>query len=511
MGERIFGLWCDSVGLTANGSEVDETGWDFFVEFPCKPHNGLPRDMSPAPIECKIQVKSTDHRRKGVRVTLSNLERLIKAKMPAFFCFIEFDCKNEAQAAYLVHVGKEIIGKTLKKIRELDSQGERHRLHKHKMIIKYGDSDRLADTTGESLKRAIERHIPSTLEKYIEDKNKLLETLGFEDGKGELTITVSGNDPVSDIIDLSLGLREEIYIDKSVAYHKRFGILSENQLLSSEKAILDIKFEPKRAVLTFRKYKFSPGVSLDAEVYVSPFNKILPEQYLKFRVKSKMFDFVFEPFNGKEKCSFNFREDRRSCLDELKNHLRVFTMLKNASRPLILEISDEGKELPKIPFNISVNDEIHDWSDVYKIAEMASSICRKFSISESEVLVTIDELIQSSRSIEVFYHILYADPETFCDQLPADAQGYQQGDRLACTSSVMAVIGSHLIRCFWAIVGSLSLVKRNQYKLVVDEIRAGNELVAIDGEVIEQNEINEKFDEFEQELQSMGLATIRML
>jgi hypothetical protein len=222
MGERIFGLWCDSVGLTANGSEVDETGWDFFVEFPCKPHNGLPRDMSPAPIECKIQVKSTDHRRKRERIKLSNLERLIKAKMPAFFCFIEFDGKNEAQAAYLVHIGKEIIEKTLKEIRKLDSKGERDRLHKNKMEIKYGDSDRLADTTGESLKRAIERHIPSTLGKYLEDKNKLLETLGFEEGKGQLTITMSSNDPVRDIVDLSLGLRQEIYIDKSVAYHKRF-------------------------------------------------------------------------------------------------------------------------------------------------------------------------------------------------------------------------------------------------------------------------------------------------
>jgi hypothetical protein len=223
-----------------------------------------------------------------------------------------------------------------------------------------------------------------------------------------------------------------------------------------------------------------------------------------------MFEFVIEPFNGKGKCSVDFRDNQRNYLNDIKAHLQVFNLLKNASHTLILEISDEAKELPTIPFNISVNDEIDDCSDAYKIAEMASSICRKFSISESDVLVTLGELIQSSRSIEGFYHILYADPKTVCVQLPADAQGYKQGDRLACTSSVMAGIGSHTIGCFWAIVGSLSLVNENQYRLVANEIIVGNELVAINDKVIEQSAINENFDKFEQELQKMGLATIRI-
>lgn len=431
--------------------------------------------------------------------------------MPAFFCFIEFDGKNEAQAAYLIHVGKEIIEKTLKKIRQLDSKGERDRLHKHEMKIKYGDSDRLTDTTGESLKIAIERHIPSTLEKYIEDKNKLLETLGFEDGKGQLTITMSSNDPVSDIVDLSLGLRQKIYIDKSVGYHKRFGILSKDELLTSEEAIIGIIVEPTRAILKFKQYEFSPGVSLNAELYISPFNQFFNEQYLKFRVKSKMFEFVIEPFNGKVKGSFDFRDNQRNYLNDLKAHLQVFTLLKSSSHPLVLEISDEAKTLPPIPLKISVNDEIDDWSDIYKIADMASSICRRFSILESDVLVTIGELIRESHSIEGFHQILYADPKTVHVDFPADPKGHQQGDRLACTSSVMAVIGSHTIGCFCAIVGSLSSVNENQYRLVANEIIVGNELVAIDDNVIEQSAINENFDKFEQELQKMGLSTIRML
>ncbi|MEG4807216.1 hypothetical protein QUA79_06895 [Microcoleus sp. F8-D1] len=511
MGESIFGFWCACVGLTANISQVDETGWDFFVEFPCDSSSVSPRDMLPTPIECKIQVKSTDGTRKKTPITLSNLERLIKAQIPAFFCFIEFDGKNEAQAVYLVHVGKDIIEKTLKTIRKLDSKGERDRLNKHEITIKYTDNNRLTETTGESLKRAIEEHIPGTLKEYISDKSKLLDTLGFEDGKGEFTITMSGSDPVGEMVDLSLGLCKEVYINKSIGYHKRFEILSEDQRLSSEGAILRIEAKPEPAILKFKEFKFSPGIELSADLYLSPFiNQFLPEQYLKFRVKSTMFELIFEPFNRQLKYSFHFPDDRRNYLNELKIHLKVFTLLKKASHPLVLEVSDKAKKRTPISFNISVSDEIDDWSDVYKIVEMASSICEKFSISESDVLVTISELMQTQHSIEDFYEILYADPKTVHIDFPANSEEYEQGDRLAFTSSVMATIGSHTIRCFWAVIGSLSLVNKDQYRLIAEEIVAGNELVAVEGEVIEQSAIDRKFDEFEEELQRMGLATIRI-
>ena len=62
MGERCFGIWCSSVGITANKSDIDRTGWDFIVEFPWEKSEKIPKDMLLAPIECKVQVKSTDNR-----------------------------------------------------------------------------------------------------------------------------------------------------------------------------------------------------------------------------------------------------------------------------------------------------------------------------------------------------------------------------------------------------------------------------------------------------------------
>jgi len=511
MGESSFKLWCDSVGLTANSSIVDERGWDFFVEFPCDSSSVLPRDMLPTPIECKIQVKSTDRKKKRKAIEVSNLERLIKAQIPAFFCFIEFDGKNEAQAVYLVHVGKDIIEKTLKRIRELDSKGERYRLNKPRITINYTESNKLTETTGQSLKRAIEEHIPGTLEGYISDKSKLLDTLGFEDGKGEFTITKSGSDPVGEMVYLSLGLRQEVNIDKSIGSYKRFGILSENQKLSSEGAILRIEAKPEPGVLKFKKDDFYPELVLSADLYLSDFfGKSLPEKYRNIRVKSTMFELILEPFNGELKCSFPCPDKRRNSLNELKSHLKVLTLLKKASHPLVLEVSDKAKKRTPIFFTISVSDKRDDWSDVYNIVEMASSICEKLSISESDVLVSISELMQIKHSIENLYRILDAAPTTVPIDFAANPEEYEQGDRLACTSSVMTTIGSKTIRFFLAVVGSISLVNQAQYRLIAEDKVFRNKLVTVEGEVIEQSAIDRKFDEFEKELQRMGFATIRI-
>ncbi|NJL69034.1 MAG: hypothetical protein HC894_24655 [Microcoleus sp. SM1_3_4] len=78
MGENIFQFWCNSVGLTANGSKVDKRGWDCFVEFPNNSSGVIPRDLVPKPIECKVQVKSTDLKKKGEDIKLSNLESLVE-------------------------------------------------------------------------------------------------------------------------------------------------------------------------------------------------------------------------------------------------------------------------------------------------------------------------------------------------------------------------------------------------------------------------------------------------
>ncbi|MFO0174804.1 MAG: hypothetical protein ACK51W_20365, partial [Aphanizomenon sp.] len=75
LGETEFTKLCLQVDLTIHKSQMDRTGWDFLVEFPWKPDNLSPQDILPAPLECKIQVKSTNEQRNRESITLSNLHR----------------------------------------------------------------------------------------------------------------------------------------------------------------------------------------------------------------------------------------------------------------------------------------------------------------------------------------------------------------------------------------------------------------------------------------------------
>lgn len=513
LGQFIFAAWCSSVGLTANGSQIDKTGWDFFVEFPLKQEDKLPKDMLPAPIECKIQVKSTDKRERKLSITVSNLNRLVKAQMPTFFCFIEFDGKNEAQSAYLVHVGKGIIEKTLKRIRELQSKGDENKLNKHTITIHYGDNDRLADTTGESLKSSIESHIPNGIEKYIEIKNELLKNLGFENGRYQGTITVSSNDHIRDIIDLTLGIHKEVIIEKFISYHSRFGIISNQPFEDFGKGFLSIQARPIKAIVKFKEYEFSPGLSFDANLYLSPLSRLISEKHSKFRVETKLFEIVIEIFkDDKIICSFRPKYGERSPLNELRDFLKVLTLLQNSSNALILEIQPESEDLPLFPLrNLSISDKVGDWLRPYQIAGMAMSICSQFHISESSVIATIDGLLEFSRSIELLHKVLYGDPKTVTVDFPDEGEGYQEGTKAACTSFIKTVIGNHTLGCCLGIVGSLTLKDESRYRLIADKFLIGRELLAIGNDVIDKEIIHRELDKFEEALQQEEIVTIRMI
>lgn len=518
LGETEFTKLCLQVDLTTQKSQMDRTGWDFLVEFPWKPDNLSPQDILPAPLECKIQVKSTNEQRKRESITLSNLHRLIKANIPAFYCFIEFDGKPEPQAIYLVHVGKEIIEKTLKRIRELENEGKGDQLNKKHLSITYGDADRLADITGQSLKNEIEKHIPEGMEKYIENKNQLLNTLGFEDGKGQFNFTIISDDPIRDILDLSLGIRKELDIDNSIIHDKRFGILSKTPYIEGDGGILSLKVEPLEAELKFKEYKFSPGISFSAKLYISPFNEFIPKERIKLRVESRFFEFIIE---SNQNINFSIRSYAEgSSLKELKNFLQVMTILEKSSSPIIVEMKSAYPTLsfsledpPESLFDPSIfNDPEYNWSRVHELAEMAIEICREMDIPENEVLINIEELIRSFRTsgnIQLLYQALSGNVESVNLRFSVEPPGYQQGAKAAIIFFVTFYIGNYIIGCCLALVGSLSILAE-QPSLTGEKFLRGRQFIGTDETILTQELVDLGLNELKEELQNEELAFIHI-
>jgi hypothetical protein len=518
LGETEFTKLCLQADLTIHKSQMDRTGWDFLVEFLWKPDNLSPQDILPAPLECKIQVKSTNEQRKRESITLSNLHRLIKAKIPAFYCFIEFDGKPEPQAIYLVHVGKEIIEKTLRRIRELENKDNGYQLNKHTLDITYGNADRLADITGQSLKHEIEKHIPEGMEKYIENKNQLLKTLGFEDGRYQFNFTLASDDPIRDILDLSLGIRKELDIDNSIIHDKRFGILSKTPYIDRYGGILSLKVEPLEAELKFKEYKFSPGISFPANLYISPFNEFIPQERIKLRVESRFFEFIIEL---NQNINFSIRSYAEgSSLKELKNFLQVMTILEKSSNPILVEMESAYPTLsfsledpPESLFDPSIfNDPAYNWSRVHELAEMAIEICRKMDIPENEVLINIEELIRSFRTsgnIQLLYQALSGNVESVNLLFSVEPPGYQQGAKAAIIFFVTLYIGNYIIGCCLALVGSLSILAE-QPSLTGEKFLRGRQFIGTDETILTQELVDLGLNELKEELQNEELAFIHI-
>lgn len=188
MGESTFSLWCADAGIIPNGSQIDKTGWDYFVEFPFEDLND-PTEIHKAAIECKVQIKATDKKERKLPVSLSNLRRLITAQMPAFFVFIEFDGSDSAKDAFIVHVDNELITKVLKKLHEIEQSDKTNKFNKRKMTISYGDSHKMEHLNGDCLKEVFISHIGMDISRYISNKIKHLESTGFEDGFAQINFT----------------------------------------------------------------------------------------------------------------------------------------------------------------------------------------------------------------------------------------------------------------------------------------------------------------------------------
>ncbi|MCU4373294.1 hypothetical protein KTH39_15930, partial [Acinetobacter ursingii] len=128
LGESTFAMWCAQVGLVANNSAIDKTGWDYYVEFPIS-SNITTHELHKSAFECKVQVKATDKQDRKLPVTISNLRRMATLQMPAFYIFLEFDGKNEVQNAFVLHIDNEWIYKILKRVHKIE-QSEKALLHK---------------------------------------------------------------------------------------------------------------------------------------------------------------------------------------------------------------------------------------------------------------------------------------------------------------------------------------------------------------------------------------------
>lgn len=476
MGESTFSLWCAEAGLVHNGSKIDKTGWDFYVEFPFTGSSDIHQLHAPA-IECKVQVKASDKRDRKLAIKLSNLRRLITAQMPAFFVFIEFDGEASAQRAYLRHVDQEIISKTLEKIHKIEQLEGRSDHHKRTITIDYDDEHELKQLGGLTLKSVIESYVANGMVAYISQKKQILESTGFENGFAQITATTEGEEELHNLIDVSIGARKSVTIKSFKGYHTRFGVKSRTPMIDSLSGELEMpELKPVASGLVhFRDDPLSPSLTFSCNLFVSPLNHILPKELGKMRVEGEFFDIKLNPYTGAAEYKFDGLAGEIISVSKLRDILRLLRLITSSSKKATAELAFEG--LPSFAFSMNCLNQPFKLSDELEALDCATKILSYFDITE-QVTTTLIYISRNAEMLRQFYSVLDTTSHQFKVEFSVNGAGFDASKQVACIIVTTARIGKYEFGVILAITGKVFPMENDRYCLLASQVSVERKIVS---------------------------------
>ncbi|HCR4042791.1 TPA: hypothetical protein OOF41_000944 [Citrobacter freundii] len=407
MGENVFEYNCNSVGLVANGSKIDKTGWDFFVEFPLESSGIRNFDQVKTPLSCRVQVKATDNRDKKISIKMSNLLTLAKSHTPAFIYFIEFDNTISPQNSYLVHLDSKLIDNILQKARKLSVTDCNPKLNKKTMTIHYNkDHHKLKDTTGESLKTALINSIGEDYDTYVKNKIKHLKKTGYEDGAASISFKLDSEENLQNLIESTLGGREKIRVSDFSVTETRFGIKSSTPTIFHNSGTISFgDIAPlTEGKISFHESKFASPLVFKCKLYNSPFNFCVPKENIKLKIESDFFTITIGIFSGKAKYSFSF-DSLTMPLYNFKDAFKLMELICSGNKKIIATTNFDN--VPELSLNINCNNSnVNLKNNISAVGDMLY-IAEKFHIPK-ETETTIDYIIQKNKELKQLVQLMQA-------------------------------------------------------------------------------------------------------
>lgn len=402
LGESEFKRFCASVGIVANKSDEDKTGWDYFIEFP-RSNSESNLDKTPSPLECKIQVKATDGHTQRRSIGLLNFERLVKSSLPSFIVFMEFNNTDRVAKLYLVHIGEKWIRKVLKRLRQLNLSSNTE-IRKKLISVKFDKSHELTDLTGSGLKSAIEHHVPDGMEKYAAWKNDLIANLGYEKGFGIVNVQFERTDYPEELVNQSLGLSAgQVTFERIEIWDQRFEILGKepDQIIEGG----HISIGTSKGVLARLECigsKNRKKVWFDVEIIGSDANKLLQKSKRKLRIKARFFDLIVRPYSNEIVFTYDLSAEQSLPLKDLHEFAELRKMMQDGDVQLNLH-SDVS-----IKLILHSNELSNQSKELIKTIQMLWKLARLCEC-EYELEVKLKHLITCRKAIETLFNLLIDD------------------------------------------------------------------------------------------------------
>lgn len=505
MGESVVSTWCAEEGLISNSSEMDFSGWDFYVEFPF-PDKTSTKDSHEPALECKIQVKATDSNTRKIQITLSNLRRLATAPIPAFYLFLEFDNKNLPQAAFLLHVDNNLITKILTTIRKNEHSPTRKKINNKKMTISYSDAYQLKKMDGASMREGIMHYVGTSLTQYILNKKQHLETTGFEDGRAKLEISTLKQDSFPLFIDALLGKPVKVPIARFTATETRFGIMDKSPYLDSthgELVVLDMQPSMKGEIC-FRQDPLSPSLNFKVEIYTLPYFRNLPEELRKIRIKGDFFDMTTNPFTRETKIDISFDQDFRLSFRDFKVALNLANLLTQRNSQVICEIIIDNKKAISSEFSYSNDEQL--FAKEFETAKKLVKISQEFDTLNADS-ISIEELIKFSEEIHNFHMLITKEALQFKTILPSDE--FPEDQDVACIFLIQCRLGSHVAGLIVTTFSSLKVTSSKQTTIYSSKFNIEKSIIVKKNEIIPHQDLLSMIEQIENKyIDTYYVATI---
>ena len=491
MGESAFAFWCANEGLSANRSDVDKTGWDFFVEFPTKT-SAL--EIHRAALECRVQVKATDHQKRKLNIPLSNLHRLATAPTPCFYIFLEFDGKDVVQRAFLVHVDNELISRVLKKAYEIESSTKQRKPNKTTLAIHYDDANLIAPPCGSSLRRKLEEIIGPSLQDYIQNKKGHLYNTGHEEGWGEVTLMLEGEAAFRDFIDMSLGIKEDVNVSALQGFHTRFGIKSSKPFVDAIHGRVEIlSREPiASGLICFKKEKYGPELPFKCNVFSSFLNSIAPESWQKIRVEAELFEITIAPFVGNASYQFTSNPNSRHVVSELRNAVQLLSYLSSKESRIFGEL--RANDWPSIKFSTNGKGQEFELMDELHALNCALKLISIYELVEP-IEVSLQEISMSAQGIIQFYGVFDKEDRALKIEFSMEGPDINLSRESACALFVSTKIGDVILGVFLMLFGRIMRDESERLVLASNRKNIEKKVVLRNGDKLSASEFVEVADE----------------
>jgi hypothetical protein len=393
--ETKFENLCAIAGALCHQAEEDESGWDYFVEFPAQ-HPPGPADTHPPPKSAFVQVKSVRQYRLTRRVKLSNALRAAQSPHPWFVVLVIANARNEPARLYGVHVWKDLIRLTLEKVRWAET--DKVPLHKRYFTIRFDASAERGDNLLAWMHDAIEVVGPD----YEQQKKTIFQTIGYEEGYGIAQVTF---EPATgdEVLENFLGLGSGISLSRFVYTPARFGILSPEPERAWSSGVLHITPDPVTVCeLRLRGPSAASPMVLSGHVY-SPGIPGLSFEQSRLRFSTDFLEIVWTP-GGKADCRMNFGGQEKKGLITIENFCTLIVWWQTG--PVEAQIWLRGRRticgaIPVGPPNMDL-----DWARVAKIVRLLRSIAGP--VEESEIQLSLADLNSAAPDLIAFQELVEA-------------------------------------------------------------------------------------------------------